>query len=165
MVVPSGVPNLTTFNGGQMTDLPEYDGAFDETALLELVSPGNPEEGVNYSITLQLLSSFIIAGMSLPTIITTGATLGDPYVAETTDFRILLNKTVASDSYVDIGGGADRDSPVMVKDLKGDADTNNITVSFTGTCDGNASPIVISAAYGGWTFNPLADGNWYLTSV
>jgi hypothetical protein len=158
-------PVSQVFNGGQMTDLPEFTGAYDPTALIELVSPGTVEEGVNYAITLELLASFLVAGAANPTIITTGATLGDPYVALETDFRILLNKIVASASYVDIGGGADRVTPIMVRDLKGDADVNNISVSFTGTCDGLASPIVISAPYGGWVFNPLTDGNWYLTNT
>ena len=42
---------------------------------------------------------------------------------------------------------------------------DNIIVSFDGTCDGMASPITISAPYGGYTFNPLPDGNWYLTNT
>ncbi len=161
MVVPSPI----TFQGGQMTDLPVYDAEYDPTALLELVSPGNVEEGVNYSITLALLSQFIITGLTLTTIVTEGATVSDPYVVSEEEQRILLNKTVASASYVDIGGGADRVTPVMVRDLKGDANTNNISVSFTGTCDGLSSPIVIDAPYGGWVFNPLESGNWYLTSA
>lgn len=161
MVVPSPI----TFQGGQMTDLPVYDAEYDPTALLELVSPGNVEEGVNYSITLALLSQFIIVGLTLTTIVTEGATVSDPYEVSEEEQRILLNKTVASASYVDIGGGADRITPVMVRDLKGDANTNNISVSFTGTCDGLSSPIVIDAPYGGWVFNPLESGNWYLTSA
>lgn len=166
MVVPSA-NTLQTYAGGQMTDLPEYTSDdYDATALLELVSPGNVEEGINYSITLELLSQFLINATVTPTIITSGATTGDHYAALTTDTRILLNKTVASASYVDLGDATDRGYlPVMVRDLKGDANTNNITVSFTGTCDGLSSPIVIDAPYGGWVFNPLADGNWYLTST
>lgn len=164
MVVPSA-QSLVTYNGGQMTDLPEYTGAFDGTALLEMVSPGDVAEGVNYSITLDLLASFIIAGTSAPTIITAGATVGSPYVALVTDYRILLDKTTPSPSYVNIGGGAGRSAPIMVRDLLGDADVNNITITFTGTADGNASPIVISNPYGGWVFNPLPNGNWYLTNT
>lgn len=165
MVVPSAA-QLQAFAGGQMTDLPEYDLGYDPTALIEIVSPGNVEEGINYAITLAMMATIIIARMSEPTIIITGATVGDPYVALTTDYRILLNKTVASASYVDIGSATDRGfEPIMVRDLKGDADVNNISVSFTGTCDGLASPIVISSPYGGWVFNPLADGNWYLTNT
>lgn len=163
MVVPSALVNV--FNGGQMTDLPEYTGGFDGTALFEIVSPGNQELGVNYTITMELLLNLIIGGLTSLTIITVGATLADPYEALGTDYRVLLNKIIASPSYVEIGSGADRDTPIMVRDLKGDASTNNITVTFTGTCDGLASPIVISNPYGGWYFNPLPDGNWYLTNT
>lgn len=165
MVVPSAA-QLQAFAGGQMTDLPEFTTAYDATALVELVSPGDPDAGINYSITLALLASFINALPVTPTIITSGATLVSPYEALITDTRVLLNKTVGAASYIDIGGGADRDfTPIMVRDLKGDADVNNISVSFTGTCDGIASPIVISNPYGGWVFNPLDDGNWYLTNT
>lgn len=159
------VPALQIFNGGQMTDLPVFTGAYDPTALVELVSPGNVNGGANYSVTLALLSAFVAAGLSAPTIITAGATLGLPYVALTTDFRVLLNKTIASASYVNLGSAVNRAAPIMVRDLKGDANVNSITVSFTGTCDGLASPIVIDAPYGGWTFNPLPNGNWYLTNT
>ena len=47
------VPALDTFVGGQMTDLPAYTGGLDLTALLEIVSPGNASQGVNYSISIQ----------------------------------------------------------------------------------------------------------------
>lgn len=165
MVVPSAA-QLQAFAGGQMTDLPEYTGGYDPTALIEIVAPGNEANGINYSLSLAEMSSIIIERISEPIIITTGATVGVPYVALVTDFRILVNKTVGSASYIDLGAAIARGfNPVMVRDLKGDAVTNNISVSFTGTCDGLASPIVINAAYGGWVFNPLADGNWYLTNT
>ena len=163
MVVPA--PLAQTFQGGQMTDLPEYDGGYDPTALMEIVAPGNEEAGVNYSISLSVLVGFISGGIAFPVIITEGATVSDPYEAEVTDLRVLLNKTVSSTSYVNIGSGSERDAPIMVRDLKGDAATYNIIVSFDGTCDGMASPITISAPYGGYTFNPLPDGNWYLTNT
>lgn len=162
MVVPNPIP----FQGGQMTDLPSFDeGTFDGTELFEVVAPGNVEEGVNYSITSALLAQLITLLTVSNTIITTGATLADPYEVPSDETRILINKSVASDTYIDIGGGADRLLPVMVRDLAGNADTYNISVSFTGTCDGLASPIVISNPYGGWVFNPLEDGNWFLTNT
>lgn len=165
MVVPSA-NTLQTYNGGQMTDLPEFPGPFDGTELFEIVAPGNVEEGINYSVTLLLLAQYIIGFVTDPTIITSGATIGSPYAALVADTRILLNKTVGAASYVNLGAPGIRSfSPVMVRDLKGDADTNNITISFTGTADGIASPIVISNPYGGWVFNPLSNGNWYLTNT
>lgn len=166
MVVPSAVPVIDTFNGGQMTDLPEYAGPYDPTALLELVAPGNEEEGINYSITLALLATYLINNLTDPTIITTGATLGSPYQVLSADNRVLVNKTVPSDTYVTLDAASDRGfTPVMIRDLAGNADVHPISVSFTGTCDGLSSPIVINAPYGGWVFNPLANGNWYLTST
>lgn len=161
MVVPSAA-QLQAFNGGQMTDLPEFGGVYDPTALIEIVSPGNEVNGVNYSVPLSDLFSF----PATPTILLSGATIGDPYVALAADTRILVNKTLAAASYISLGSPLIRgNAPIMVRDLKGDANVRNITVSFTGTCDGLASPIVIDAPYGGWVFNPLADGNWYLTST
>lgn len=148
-----------------MTDLPDFTGDFDGTELFEVVAPGNVAQGVNYSVTSLRLALLFAQVAFTQTIITTRATLGDPYDALPSDLRVLLNKSVPSPSYVDIGGGAGRTLPIMVRDLLGDAETNNITVSFTGTCDGLASPIVINANYGGYTFNPLPSGNWYLTNT
>lgn len=159
-----------TFNGGQMTDLPVFTGSLNGEELLEIVAApfgANLEaEGVNYSVTSALLAA-LIAGFGLtPIIILAGATVGVPYVATATKTRILLNKTVGAASGVDIGGGAARANlPIMVRDIKGDADINNISVFFTGTCDGLASPIVISSAYAGYIFNPLPNGNWYLSNA
>lgn len=164
MVVPSFNPN--TFAGGQMTDLPEFGGPFDGTELIEVVAPGNADAGINYAVTTLLLATYFAGLNALPTIITSGATVGSPYAALPTDTRVLFNKTVGAASYCSLGAAVGRGTtPVMVRDLKGDADVNNITVSFTGTCDGLASPIIISAPYGGWTFNPLSNGNWYLTGI
>lgn len=164
MVVPSAIVNV--YNGGQMTDLPEFVGPFDGTELFEIVAPGNVTEGINYAVTADLLAAFIGQVQALPTIITSGATVGSHYAALVTDTRILLNKTIASASYIDLGSATARGVlPIMVRDLKGDANTNNISVSFTGTADGLSSPIVIDAPYGGWVFNPLPNGNWYLTNT
>ena len=51
------------------------------------------------------------------------------------------------------------------KDLKGDADAHNITVTFSGgqLADGLAS-VVIATKYGAYWFNPLASGGWYITT-
>lgn len=158
------------FNGGQMTDLPVFTGSLDGTELLEIVAAPagqtNEAAGVNYQIPSLVLAKLVIGLGDIPTIITAGATVGSPYVALITDSRILLNKTAGAASYVNIGGGVARANiPVMVRDVKGDADVNNITVIFTGTCDGLASPIVISSAYAGYIFNPLPNGNWYLSNA
>jgi hypothetical protein len=158
------------FQGGQMTDLPVFTGTLDGTELLEIVAAGAGQdietEGVNYSITSEMLAQLISMVIAAPTIITEDATPGDPYDVAATETRILFNKTVGAASGADIGGAVARNNvPVMVRDVKGDADVNNISVFFTGTCDGIASPIVITAAYTGYIFNPLPNGNWYLSNA
>jgi len=158
------------FNGGQMTDLPEFSGSLNGAELLEIVAaPLGADlvaQGVNYSITSLLLAQLIIGVADAPTIITSGATLIAPYVPAATEGRVLLNKTVGAASYVNIGGAVARNNvPIMIRDIKGDADVNNITVTFTGTTDGIASPIVINQPFAGYIFNPLPNGNWYLSNA
>lgn len=155
MTATNAVP-LGIFQGGQMTDLPAYPGNVDFTALMEIVSPGTAELGINYGITLAQLALIIGSG-GAPTIITAGAT----YNSVQTDTRILVNKTIGSATAITLLGAGQYFQPVLIKDLKGDADVNPITVNFTGTYDGIASPLTINTQ-GGWIwFNPLASGNWY----
>lgn len=149
-------PLLNDFQGGQMTDLPAYPGTFDLTALMEIVSPGNAANGVNYGVTLAQLA-LIIGGGGAPTIITSGAS----YNSVVTDTRILVNKTIGSATAITLLNGASYFQPVLVKDLKGDADVNPITITFPGTYDGIASPLTINTQFGFIWFNPLAAGNFY----
>jgi hypothetical protein len=153
-------PLLNDFQGGQMTDLPAYAVASpaDLTGLMEIVTPGNAAAGVNYGITLAQLA-LIIGGGGALTIITSGAT----YTSVQADTRILVNKTVGSPTAITLLAASSYLQPVLVKDLKGDAATNNITVNFPGTFDGIASPLTISTAYGFIWFNPLPTGNFYAT--
>lgn len=157
MVVPSAA-QLLAFNGGQMTDLPEFVGtSFDGTELFEIVAPGNEEEGINYGIPSALLAALLVQITSLPTFITSGAA----YHSVAADTRILVNKTIGSATSVVLLGGASYKQPVLVKDLKGDADVNPITVTFaSGTLDGLSS-VVINNPFGYFWFNPLANGNFY----
>lgn len=141
-----------------MTDLPNYSGAYDPTALFEIVSPGNPAQAVNYSITLLQLSNLVISGSYQPTFVTSGST----YNSIATDTRILINKTIGSATSVVLLPSSNYLLPVLVKDLKGDATTNPITVTFSAgqTIDG-ITQIVINNPYGYFWFNPLAAGGWY----
>lgn len=155
MVVPSAQVN--TFNGGQMTDLPEFAGTFDGTELFEVVAPGNEAEGINYSITSALLAFLIGSVQYALTIITSGAS----YDSVDTDTRILVNKTIGSATTINLLAGDLYSQSVLIKDMKGDADVNPITITFPGTYDGVSSPIVINASYGSIWFNPLPEGNFY----
>ncbi len=154
-------PLLNDFQGGQMTDLPAYPGTLDLTALFEIVSPGTAAAGVNYGITsVQLAALLFGVQFSSPTIITSGAT----YNSVATDTRILVNKTVGSATSVVLLTSQSYSQPVLVKDLKGDAGSNPITVTFSGgqTLDGLApAQVVINNPYGYFWFNPLAAGGWY----
>jgi hypothetical protein len=151
-------PQLGVFQGGQMTDLPAYPGTLDVTALLEIVSPGNVVSGINYKITIAQLALIVGSGSSAAlTFVTSGAT----YNSVQTDTRILVNKTVGSPTTVSLLAGSSYFQPVLVKDLKGDAGTNNITVTFPGTFDGIASPLTINTNFGWIWLNPLPTGNFY----
>lgn len=151
-------PLLNDFQGGQMTDLPAYPGTFDLTALLEIVSPGTAANGVNYAITLAQLGVLIPAISYTPTFVTSGAA----YDSVATDTRILVNKAIGSATSIVLLGSNLYTQPVLVKDLRGDADVNPITVTFSGgnTMDGLSS-VIINNKYGYFWFNPLMAGGWY----
>lgn len=155
MVVPSA-NTLQTYNGGQMTDLPEWTAPLDLTALIEIVAPGNVALGINYSLTLARLAAGLVG--STPTFVTSGST----YNSVATDTRILVNKTSGSATSVVLRPSAEYFFPVLVKDLKGDADVNPITVTFSsGQTIDTLPTVVINNPFGYFWFNPLASGNWY----
>ncbi len=132
--------------------------------------PGPPVVFANLPDGLNPLSLFdqcfnILFGYvgASPTFITSGST----YAALTTDTRILLNKAVASSTAITLPLSAAMTQPCLVKDIRGTVNVGNaVTVSFSGgqTCQGFSS-VTINAPYGGWWFNPLAAGGWYLLSA
>ncbi len=148
-------PLIEEFQSGQMTDLPAYPGGNDPTALFEVVSPGNAEQGINYSITADQMAVLIGVSVYQNTIVTSGAT----YNSVDTDVRILINKTIGSATAVVLLPSADYGQPILVKDAKGDAATNPITITFSGgqLMDG-LNQVVINTPYGYFWFNPLQAG-------
>ena len=136
--------------------------------VMEIVSPGNAAQGNTYQVTTDVLAAFFAAFPALNTdIITAGATSISPFAVETTATRVLFNKTLGSASYAALPLVASMaySQPVLFKDLKGDAATNPITISFTGgqLCDGLAT-LQITTAYGWVTINPVPGGSsWYMT--
>lgn len=150
-------PLLDVFAGGQMTDLPAFSGNFIGTELMEIVSPGTVD-GVNYAVTMQVLANYLIGLQASPTFVTSGSV----YNSVRTDTRILVNKTIGSATSIVLLGSQLYLLPVLVKDLKGDADTNPITVTFSsGQLMDTLSQVVINNPYGYFWFNPLASGGWY----
>jgi hypothetical protein len=137
--------------------------------VMYIVSPGNAAQGNSYQVTTATLAAFFAAFPFLNREdITAGATLATPYMVLPTDTQILLNKTIGSASYVTFPLASTMTYPfgVLVKDLKGDAATNNITIQFTGgqLCDGQ-STVVMQNNYDWVTINPSpGGGSWFMTS-
>ena len=151
---------------GQITSLTVLNLPLNGGEVQEIVSPGNSAEGNSYQVTTAVLAAFYAAFPFLNTeIITAGATLASPYMVETTDTNILFNKTIGSASYakLSLSSSMAYPFPILLKDLKGDAYMNNITINFTGgqECDGQTS-VVINGAYGWVRIAPIPSGNgWY----
>lgn len=163
------MPALFVPLDGRLTSQNILTGVLDGSAVLYIVSPGSVDLGNSYQVTLTTLAPFFAAFPVLNTqVLTAGATIGSPYAVETTDTRILFNKTLASASYAVLPLAADMAYPygILFKDLKGDASTNIITITFTGgeLCDG-LSTVLINSDYGWATINPVPGGGaWFLTS-
>ena len=158
--------SLTTPADGQITSLTLLSPPLTGGEVQEIVSPGNAALGNSYQITTATLAGFYSAFPFLNTEnITAGATIGSPYNVETTDTVILFNKTIGSASYAVLpsAGSMLYPFPILFKDFKGDAETNNITISFTGgqLCDGQ-SQVTITNDYGWVRIAPgPAGGAWF----
>ncbi len=158
--------SLTTPADGQITSLTLLSPPLTGGEVQEIVSPGNAAAGNSYQVTIATLAAFYAAFPFLNTEnITAGATLVSPYSVETTDTTILFNKTIGSASYAVLpsAGSMLYPFPILFKDFKGDAETNNITISFTGgqLCDGQ-SQVTITNDYGWVRIAPgPGGGSWY----
>lgn len=158
----------STPQDGRMTSFAPVPATLAGTELMWLVQPGNPSLGVLYNATLDTLAAFFAAYPALNSeLITAGATVASPYLVQALDTRILFDKTLASASYAvcPLASSMTYGQPVLFKDLKGDADTNNITITFTGSelCDG-LSTVQITTAYGWVTLVPKPGGGaWYMS--
>lgn len=89
-------------------------------------------------------------------------TTGAGYLAAVTDDLIIVNKTTGSATMVTMASSTIRTrGPVQIKDGKGDANTNNITVAFTGTEKAdNFTTIVIHTPFGSVSLAPNPAGGW-----
>ena len=112
--------------------------------------------------------SVLAAALSPSRIITT------PGVATvlSTDVVLLFQKTTSGPSTVDLPTAANRQgTPVIIKDLTGDANTNNITIvpaegdtidGFSASAAAANGVAVISIDFGFKHLYPLTSGGWYL---
>ncbi|MBS4052591.1 MAG: hypothetical protein KGZ69_15525, partial [Methylomonas sp.] len=88
---------------------------------------------------------------------------GDITVNVDTDDLIVVNKSSGAATGVTLPSAVNRLRPLTIKDGKGDADTNNITITPNGveTIDGQ-STWLINFAYGAVTLDPKDDGTGWL---
>lgn len=161
---PSGTEPIETIQGGNSVFL-TLSTIFAALAPGQIPTGGTTgqllgkKSGTNYDT--QWESADTVNGfLSAPKFVTSGAS----YSVLAADVRVLVNKTVGSVTSIVLPDSTTKTGPVLVKDLKGDAATNNITVTFTGgqTCDGLSS-VVVGINYGSYWFTPLSTGGWYLS--
>lgn len=109
-----------------------------------------------------------VFGAQLPRIVTAAGVV----TATAADYAILMNKIVGAATTINLPTAASRTGlPLIIKDYKGDADTNNITVVANGaeTIDGfdnataqaNGTSKLVSK-YERKVFYPLQAGGWYV---
>jgi hypothetical protein len=153
---------------GRITSLALLNISLTGSEVMEIISPGNAELGDNYQVTTAVLGAYFSAFPYVSTIvIKSGATLATPFPIPTTATRILLDKTIASDTYLvaPLAASMLAPFPVFIKDLAGNANTNNININFTGgeLCDG-LSTMQVTSDYGWVTINPVPSGGaWYMS--
>lgn len=99
----------------------------------------NHEQGLQQHSTLWTQQLWIA-----PTVVTTAS----PYTALTTDCVIISNKAVAGAGTINLCATLQTGRVVIIKDGKGDANSNNITVQGNGKNIDGASSKVINTAYG-----------------
>jgi hypothetical protein len=163
------VPALDTFEGGQMTDLPDFTAtSFQGSELFEIVS-GNPQpttanNAVNYSITTLLMGQLFQSLISGQVVIGQGknTTALTAYPVPVGVGRIYVNKATPEPTYVTFGAANLQLSDVLVKDVAGTSDGAGNGIFITVTADGVANP-TITAPYGGFWFRPVTALNiWTL---
>lgn len=101
----------------------------------------------------------------------TMVTASGNYTVQSTDVIILMNKTVGAATSIIAPTSASRSQPIIVKDYKGDANTNNITFVPNGveTVDGfspstaaSNGTALVDINNGAKWFYPLVSGGWYV---
>lgn len=159
------VPALDTFAGGQMTDLPVFTGAgLVGSELFEIVSPGNPNTAVNYSITSSLLAQLLNGLIAGQVVIAQGqnATALTAYLVPANISRVYVNKVTPEPTYITFGAASAKLTDTLVKDVAGTSDGAGNGIFVTVTADGIVNP-TITAPWGGFFFRPVTSLNiWTL---
>lgn len=127
------------------------------------------QAGTTKRVPLSTLAASINPGTPGATvIIPSGATVGSPYSPPAGVAKVLFDKSIGAASFATLNLSATYlGLPILFKDVKGDAATNNITISFSGgeLADGLTN-VVINVAYGAVWVNPLpGGGGFFLTQA
>ena len=136
----SYTPSAIAITGGTINNVPvgatsASSGAFTTATMTTLTAPSASVSG---------LLSVNGAWVRKTRTVTSGATIA----MVSTDDVLIVNKTTGSATTVTLPASPTKGMRVVVKDAKGDAATNNITVQpAAGTIDGSAT-FLINAAYG-----------------
>jgi len=152
---------------GRITSLQQWSAVFTSltgTEVIEIVSPGNPLSGVpaNYQITTAQLLTFAQSFNIVQVI--SDATSATPFAVTSSVARVLINKTSGTATFLTMPLASTMLTPTLIKDIKGDASSNNITLLFTGQlCDG-LSQLVIDVNYGWVEVSPLPNGTGFYQS-
>ena len=123
--------------------------------------------GTTKRVLFQTIAGQVNPGSNVPTVITSGATVGSPFIVPVGVNEVLVNKTVGAATWIQFQLAATYGSAaILVKDIKGDAATNNITIQFTsGELAETLSTIVLSTNYAGIRVTPLVGGGgFFITS-
>lgn len=123
--------------------------------------------GTTKRVLFQTITNQISPGGNVPAVVTSGATIGTPFVVPVGVNEVLVNKTVGAATWIQFSLAATYGArAILVKDIKGDAGTNNITIQFSGgeLAEGLAT-IVLSTNYASIRLTPLVGGGgFFITS-
>lgn len=126
--------------------------------------------GIQNGLTVRMTATQFINAVLLSVTAQRTVTAAGPVTVLVSDFQVLLNKTVGEATVVNLPSaalvvsGAYNYAPKIIKDLKGDAGTNNITLTpaVGETIDGQAT-MPMGGNYASATLWPLANGTgWFV---
>lgn len=148
---------------GRLTSLQVLNITLAGGEVMEIVSPGNAEEGDNFQVTTAVLAAYFA---SYPFVTGRVVVTSTPYSIGALILQVLVDLAVAAPVSIvaPLAASMTYPYPVLIKDFGGDAsDVNPITVTFTGgeLCDG-LSDLTITNPYGWVRINPNpSGGGWY----
>jgi hypothetical protein len=125
--------------------------------------------GTTKRVTLPTIASFINpTGSGVSAVISSGATPGSPYVVAPGIAKVLVDKTTGAATGILLNQASSYGGvPILIKDIKGDAATNNITISFSnGELVDGLSSLTLETNYAWVEITPYPlGGGFYLSNA